>query len=127
MFRYVTLGAHDLAATGAFYDSVLKSVGLERLKTQDYELGYGPKGGESWLWLVKPHNELPASYGNGTMLALTAPDRAGVDAFYAAAMSNGGYDEGKPGLRDYSPTWYACYVRDPAGNKLSAVFDTPVS
>jgi catechol 2,3-dioxygenase-like lactoylglutathione lyase family enzyme len=126
MFNYLTLGAHDLAATGRFYDPVLKPIGMVRLKANDYELGYGPAGGETWLWVLKPQNQMPASYGNGTMLALTAPDRAAVDAFYAAAMANGGYDEGKPGLREYSPNWYACYVRDPAGNKLSAVFNKPV-
>ena len=31
-----------------------------------------------------------------------------------------GSDEGPPGLR-YSPNFYSCYVRDPDGNKLSAV------
>jgi len=126
MFSYLTLGAHDLAASHAFYDPVLKTVGLERLKFDQRELGYGPPGGAVWLWVVKPENLRPASYGNGTMLALAAPGRAAVDAFHAAAMANGGYDEGQPGLRDYSPTWYACYVRDPAGNKLSAVYNKPV-
>jgi catechol 2,3-dioxygenase-like lactoylglutathione lyase family enzyme len=127
MFSYLTLGGHDLSASRAFYDPVLKTVGLTRLKTADYELGYGPAGGETWLWVVKPQNELPATYGNGTMLAFAAPDRAAVDAFHAAAIANGGYDEGKPGLRSYGPNWYACYVRDPAGNKLSAVYNKPVS
>ncbi len=127
MFFYLTLGAHDLAASGTFYDPVLKTVGWERLKSDENELGFGPKGGETVLWVLKPQNKLPATFGNGVMLALTAPDRAGVDAFYVAAMANGGYDEGKPGIRgDDTSTWYACYVRDPAGNKLSAVFNKPV-
>jgi catechol 2,3-dioxygenase-like lactoylglutathione lyase family enzyme len=126
MFNYLTLGAHDISASARFYDSVLAHVSLVRLKTADYELGYGPVVGQTWLWVVRPQNERPASYGNGTMLAFTALDRAGVDAFHAAALSNGGYDEGKPGLRSYGPNWYACYVLDPAGNKLSAVYNLPV-
>ena len=127
MFFYLTLGAHDLAASGKFYDAILKTVGLERLKSDVHELGYGPKGGETMLWVLKPQNKLPATFGNGTMHAQTATDRAGVDAFYAAAMASGGYDEGKPGIRgDYSSNGYACYVRDPAGNKLSAVFNKAV-
>jgi catechol 2,3-dioxygenase-like lactoylglutathione lyase family enzyme len=125
MFSYLTLGAHDLKASTAFYDAILTSIGMERLKTSDDELGYGPKGGETWLWVLKPQNKMPASYGNGTMLALHAPGRASVDAFYAAALANGGYDEGKPGLRSYGPDWYACYVRDPSGNKLSAIYNKP--
>jgi catechol 2,3-dioxygenase-like lactoylglutathione lyase family enzyme len=126
MFFYLTLGAHDLAASGRFYDPVLKTVGLERIKADAGEIGYGTAGGELWLWVLKPQNKLPATFGNGTMLALTASSRADVDAFYEAALANGGYDEGKPGIRGDAPSnWYACYVRDPAGNKLSAVYNKP--
>ena len=72
-----------------------------------------------------PFDGQPASHGNGTMLALTAQTRAVVDAFHAAALAHGGSDEGAPGLR-YSANFYSCYVRDPDGNKLSAVCDRPV-
>ena len=58
------------------------------------------------------------------MLALRAATRAQFDGFHAAALAHGGTDEGGPGLR-YSPTFYSCYVRDPDGNKLSAVCDGP--
>jgi hypothetical protein len=47
-----------------------------------------------------------------------------VRAFYTAALANGGSDEGAPGLR-YSANFYSCYVRDPDGNKLSAVCNLP--
>ena len=58
------------------------------------------------------------------MLALPARSRAEVDAFYAAAMALGAMDEGAPGIRTlYSPTWYAAYLRDPAGNKLAVVYE----
>ena len=63
----------------------------------------------------------PASWGNGTMVAIAAPTRAAVDAFHSAAITPGGTDEGLPGLRPYHASFYACYVRDPDGNKLSAV------
>ncbi len=76
------------------------------------------------LYVVTPYDEKAASTGNGTMIALTAATPAEVDAFYAAALAHGGKDEGAPGLR-YSPTFYSCYVRDPDGNKLSAVSDRP--
>jgi catechol 2,3-dioxygenase-like lactoylglutathione lyase family enzyme len=55
------------------------------------------------------------------MLAFAASDRAAVDAFHRLALANGGRDEGAPGLRPYGDNFYACYVRDPDGNKLSAV------
>ena len=59
--------------------------------------------------------------GGDSMIALAASTRKIVDDFYAAALANGGTDEGEPGLRPYHATFYACYVRDPDGNKLSAV------
>jgi predicted lactoylglutathione lyase len=59
------------------------------------------------------------------MVALAAKTRADVDAFYAAAIAAGGTDEGEPGLRPFHASFYAAYVRDPDGNKLSAVCETP--
>jgi predicted lactoylglutathione lyase len=59
------------------------------------------------------------------MVALAAESRADVDAFYAAAIAAGGVDEGKPGLRPFHASFYAAYVRDLDGNKLSAVCERP--
>lgn len=59
------------------------------------------------------------------MPAFTADSQAAVDAFYAAALAQGGRDEGAPGLRPYGTGFYAAYVRDPDGNKLSAVHHDP--
>jgi catechol 2,3-dioxygenase-like lactoylglutathione lyase family enzyme len=125
MLSYVTLGVHDLAANGTFYDQALAPLGIVALKRADYEIGYGPAGGETELWIVHPYNELPASYGNGTMVCLHAPSRQAVDAFHAAGCAHGGFDEGAPGPRRYGPNFYAAYLRDPSGNKLSAVYNKP--
>ena len=48
--------------------------------------------------------------------------RAMVDAFYQAALANGGTDNGKPGERAYHPGYYAAFVLDPDGNNIEAVF-----
>jgi hypothetical protein len=41
-------------------------------------------------------------------------------------MAAEGSDEGGPGPRpDYGPNWYAAYLRDPTGNKLSIVYRKP--
>jgi len=125
MIHYVTLGTNDLIRSRAFYTPVLATVGLGALQDGDSETAYGPPGAANpELYLVEPFDGQPASHGNGTMLALTAVSKAAVDAFHQAALTHGGTDEGGPGLR-YSPTFYACYVRDPDGNKLSAVCDHP--
>ena len=126
MFNYVTLGSNDLVRSKIFYDAALKPLGMVCHFSDDSDVGYGlpPNAGEkpvNHLWIVRPYMKLPATWANGTMIAFNAATRAVVDAFHAAAIKAGGIDEGAPGLRRYSPTFYACYVRDPDGNKLSAV------
>jgi catechol 2,3-dioxygenase-like lactoylglutathione lyase family enzyme len=51
-------------------------------------------------------------------------DRAGVDAFYEAALAAGGTDNGAPGSRPTFPNYYAAYVRDSDGNNIEAVCRT---
>lgn len=74
------------------------------------------------VYLYKPYDGRPATWGNGTHIAFLAAIRSEVDQCYEAAMKNGGLDEGGPGLReDYGPNYYATYVRDPDGNKPQTV------
>jgi len=129
MLAYITIGTNDLERAGRFYDAALAPLGFGRLKTSDREIGYGvaaPAAGTkpSSLWVLKPFNGLPATWGNGIDVALLAPSRAAIDAFHAAALAHGGFDEGAPGLRpQYHATFYTAYVRDPDGNKINAVFE----
>ena len=126
LLLYITLGAKDLTSAGKFYDPVMATLGQVRLSSEG-GIGYGPAGGEPTFWLVTPFNKIPASWGNGTMIALSAPNRAAVDKFHAAGVASGGLDEGGPGIRGGADSnFYSCYVRDPDGNKLSAVFNKPV-
>jgi hypothetical protein len=44
-----------------------------------------------------------------------------VDAFHAAALTNGGQDNGAPGLRpEYHETYYAAFAIDPDGWRIEA-------
>jgi catechol 2,3-dioxygenase-like lactoylglutathione lyase family enzyme len=125
-FLYLTLGTNDLARAARFYDAVLAPLGLIRRATEPTEVGYGlPDDRRTRLWITRPFDGRPATAGNGSMPALTAPSRKAVDAFHAAALAQGGIDEGAPGLRPFGPSFYAAYVRDPDGNKLSAVHEGP--
>lgn len=125
MLLYITLGTNDLVRATPFYDATLGALGIRRLRTEADEIGYAmPGDSRCRLWVVKPFDGKPATVGNGSMPALIAASHAEVDAFHAAAIANGGTDEGKPGLRPFGPSFYACYVRDPDGNKLSAVCET---
>lgn len=125
MLYYVTLGTNDLPRARSFYDPTLATLGIVNLAASSTEARYGQPGdAEPSLYVGPPYDGQPATRGNGTMLALTAPTRAAVHAFHTAALANGGTDEGAPGLR-YSANFYSCYIRDPDGNKLSAVCNLP--
>jgi len=59
-------------------------------------------------------------------VAITAKSRANVDAFYRAALSAGGKDNGAPGVRaHYHPNYYGAFVLDPDGHNIEAVCHTP--
>ena len=59
-------------------------------------------------------------------IAITAKDRAAVDAFYRAAMAAGGKDNGGPGLRpQYHENYYGAFVFDPDGHNIEAVCHAP--
>src|SRR5882757_3790015 len=131
MFNYVCLGTNDLERAARFYDATMATLGLTRCDVSgesnwDDLIGWGTyeRHGavELALWLCRPFNGEPATVGNGTMVALAAKSWRQVDAFHAAALSQGGSSEGAPGLRPhYQPDFYAAYVRDPDGNKLAVV------
>ncbi|WP_313351891.1 VOC family protein, partial [Paracoccus sp. (in: a-proteobacteria)] len=79
-------------------------------------LGYG-RDGKPFFWIGSGRVAVAATH-----VALSAPDRATVDAFHAAALAAGGRDNGAPGLRpDYHPGYYAAFVLDPDGNNIEAV------
>jgi catechol 2,3-dioxygenase-like lactoylglutathione lyase family enzyme len=145
MLYYLTLGTNDLARAQRFYDAIMPTIGAARLVTlltdTASELGYGLAGGlaeglaeglagqpggqsDVCLWINRPYDGNAATVGNGSMPAFHAPTRQAVAAFYAMALAHGGTCEGAPGLR-YAANFYACYVRDPDGNKLSAVCTAP--
>ncbi|WP_307233210.1 VOC family protein [Pararhizobium capsulatum] len=126
MLLYVTIGTNDLLRAGRFYDAALRPLGFERRKEDDVEIGYAmPGDSRCRLWIVTPHDRKLATIGNGSMVAFEAEARTAVDEFYRAALAAGGTDEGEPGLRPFHAHFYAAYVRDPDGNKLSAVCERP--
>jgi catechol 2,3-dioxygenase-like lactoylglutathione lyase family enzyme len=123
---YMTIGANDLAASTRFYQAILPPLGYEAKEGESYTrfslIGVADKdNGPCTIYIQKPFDGEPARPGNGIMPAFGASTPSGVQAFYEAALANGGSDEGAPGTRPYySPEFYVAYVRDPAGNKLAA-------
>ena len=122
MLKSACLGTNDLTRAARFYDAVLAPLALVRIFETETEVGFGPDGGAPCLYVVKPYDGRPATWGNGTQMIFKAMSPEAVDAFHAAALGEGGLDEGAPGPRDYAPGYYGAYCRDPDGNKLHAAY-----
>ena len=123
MLDHLSLGTSDLARAAAFYDAVLAPLGYVRLWANDRGVGYGKPGAKDEPFAIFGVGDRAHAPGPGWHVALTAPDRAAVDAFHAAALRAGATDEGGPGLRPkYGPGYYAAFVRDLDGYKIEAVF-----
>ena len=121
MFSHVTLGSNDLAKAEVFYDAVMAVLGHPVMFKRPDSLAYGLPIGEKFF-IMTPFDGGAAAPGNGAHVAFITADRVTVDAFHAAALANGGKDEGAPGPRPhYHANYYGAYVRDPDGNKLQAV------
>lgn len=124
MMLYATLGTNDLARGIRFYNAIFVTLGHERLQAFDGWAAWGQSYDKGFsLWLCPPFDGASATSGNGTMFSFGASSAAMVRAFHAAALANGGSDDGPPGIREaYGPAFYVAYVRDPDGHKISAVY-----
>jgi catechol 2,3-dioxygenase-like lactoylglutathione lyase family enzyme len=125
MLDHITFGVVDFERSIAFYDKALAPLGVGKLGVFGREdtggrmAGYGDAG-RPWFWL------LDRAVTSGPLhVAFAAPDRASVDAFYAAAIAAGGIDNGPPGVRaQYHPNYYGAFVMDPDGKNIEAVCRT---
>ena len=116
MFDHIGLGVSDYEASKQFFLKALGPLGVRIVMEGPYGLGIGPDGKPSF-WLHQSSTQ-PAPLH----LAFVAGSRALVDAFYAAALSAGGKDNGPPGLRpQYHANYYGAFVIGPDGHNVEAV------
>lgn len=120
--NYITLGSNDLAKSRAYYDPVMEALSAQfAFEYEGMTFAYKFPCG-FMVWIAKPQNGEAAACGNGHTAGLHASTTQAVDAAHAAALANGGSDEGAPGPRPlYGPDFYGAYARDPDGNKMSFV------
>lgn len=118
---HVMFGTNDLDRAREFYDATLSVIGYPPAEHDAHRAQYALPGTPP-LMIGLPFDGQPANFGNGTMIGFAASSKGEVDAFYSAAMTHGGRCEGPPGPRDYAPTLYGAYVRDPDGNKMSIYY-----
>lgn len=121
MLNHVSFGCLDLPRATAFYDAVLAQLGYARVCQGKTYSGYARAGETDDRFAIK-RVEGPVAPGDGFHLAFTAPSRAAVEAFHAAALKQGGKDDGAPGLRpQYGPSYFAAFVTDLDGYSIEAV------
>lgn len=118
MIRYVMVGSNDVARAEGFYAPVLAPLGFTKNETLSSERGpwFSPAKPGPMFVVCQPYDQQPATAGNGSMTALSAPTREAVEAVYSAALAAGGSDEGAPG--DRGSGFYGAYFRDLDGNKV---------
>jgi len=122
MLDHISIGVSDLARAASFYDTVLAAMGYVRLFTHERAVGYGKAGDKDEQFAILSGGAEARSPGVGCHIAFTARVREAVDAFHAAAMSEGALDEGAPGPRpQYGAGYYAAFVRDLDGYRIEAV------
>ncbi|QEK92652.1 VOC family protein [Achromobacter insolitus] len=117
LIDHIGLVVRDLPASKAFYTAVFNALKI-------------PIGGSDdknfWadeLFISAPGSaEVQGALTGRVHLAFQAEDQAMVNAFYEAAMTHGGRDNGPPGERTaYHAGYYAAFVLDPDGNNIEAV------
>jgi catechol 2,3-dioxygenase-like lactoylglutathione lyase family enzyme len=125
MIDHLSTYATDYDATRAFYAAALGVLGYgaqaDAVATWNADFptqrmcAFGPPG-QPVFWVIEVRAAASPRH-----TAFAAADRAGVDAFYRAALSAGGRDNGPPGLRvQYHPAYYGAFVLDPDGNNVEA-------
>lgn len=121
MLDHVSLQAADVAASATFYDAMLAPLGARRLLDFGEVIGYGDD--RPWFWIGR---EVAAGPPREVHVAMTAADRATVDAFHQAAVAIGAEVLHAPReFPEYHPSYYGAFVRDPDGNNIEAVCHTP--
>ena len=122
MLDHLGIQCSDMAASGAFYDTVLATLGGGRILDFGEAVGFGIDGKPDF-W-ISAHDS-----GEGfreSHIAFVAPDRAAVRAFFDAAVAAGAEVLHQPRVwPEYHPGYYGAFVRDPDGNNVEAVCHTP--
>ena len=119
MIGFVMVGTNNLDKAIKFYDTLLNTIELKRVVTNEKYAGFASKEkpAEVEFYVTNPVNNEKANFGNGTQISFLVNSKDLVNNFYNTGIKLGGKDEGPPGIRSGD---YYCYFRDLDGNKICA-------
>jgi catechol 2,3-dioxygenase-like lactoylglutathione lyase family enzyme len=128
MIDHVGIPVSDIARSTEFYLKALEPLGISIvMEVSAEQTGHGAAVGFGANF--KPFFWIGGAGGldvGHVHVAFAAPSRAAVDAFYRAAITAGGKDNGKPGLRPhYHADYYSAFVLDFDGHNIEAVCHAP--
>jgi len=129
---HVGFRVNDLPASRRMYEAALAELGFSVLGEGEFE-------GDAYVLFGRGENDDFALHSvgskpgrdrvtTGAHVAFIASDEGSVERWHAAAVREGGTDNGLPGVRpEYSGRYYAAFVLDLDGNNVEAVFHSPTS
>ena len=114
MFDHVSIRVSDRAASEAFYDTVLRPLGIDST--------YSDTRFAEWDDFSITATDAEHPLTRGLHIAFGARSRELVEAFWRAGTQAGHPDDGAPGPRpEYRHDYYGGFLLDPDGNSAEAV------
>jgi catechol 2,3-dioxygenase-like lactoylglutathione lyase family enzyme len=126
MFDHTGIVVTDLPKARRFYDAIAAALGLQTISNGEESFLFGKSREEPipyvWIGTTRPSYWIEGSRPgiNQMHVAFRAESKDMVEAFYQAALENGGTDHGAPGPRQGAGEYYGALVLDPDGNNIEA-------
>jgi len=121
MIDHTSVSVSDYEKAKEFYQKALATLGYKlSADLAQYKAAGFEQGGKADFWIGVRDAMAP------THVAFAADSKEAVEQFHTAGVAAGGKDNGAPGYRtDYSPGYYASFVRDMDGNNIEVVWHDP--
>jgi catechol 2,3-dioxygenase-like lactoylglutathione lyase family enzyme len=120
MIDHISIEVSNLARATKFYETVLGVLGMTKVRSWPTASGFGKAYPE--FWINERPNMAKPNADCGMHVCLRARGKDVVDAFYTAAVREGGTSDGAPGMRpEYNDRYYAAFIRDLDGNRIEVV------
>ena len=114
MFDHVEIRVSDRDTSERFYDTVLRTLGIERTYSGEDIVEWNDFG------LAAAEDDRPVT--RRLHVGFVAPSRAEVDDFWRVGTDAGFSSDGEPGPRpEYGETYYGSFLLDPDGNSAEGV------
>lgn len=117
MIDHASISVADYQKGKEFYTALLAPLGYTvGMDLPDYKACGFAQDGARDFWIGEAAVVQPAH------IAFVAKNEDAIKAFHTAGLAAGGSDNGAPGPRpEYSPGYWAAFIKDPWGNNIEAV------